>query len=226
MAAAALVAGTTAAAPAVAAPTDRTQVNAWYRDFLERDATADPGSQYWVDTIGRSNPADALWAITHSREYTEKQITSYYNDYLNRAPDPGASYWIDGAIAGRFPVEWAQQNILASQEFANTWSSSYGREFVARAWYLYVLSRTPNDGEVAYWAGRIDRVGRLAALRELWYSGEAVRYRVNQHYKDLLRRDADIPGLNYWYGKEVESDINVQVLLAATPEYRTTREYF
>lgn len=214
------------APPAAAAPTDRTVVNAWYRDFLDRDAAADPGSQYWVDRIAVSKPADALWAITHSREYTEKQVTSAYNDYLFRAPDGGAAYWVDGAVAGRFPVEWAQQNILASQEYSDRWSGSYDRANIASGWYLNVLGRSASTGDAAYWGARIDRVGRLTALREIWYSDEAVRKRINDHYRDLLRRDADFPGLGYWYGKEVESDVNVQVLLASTPEYRSTREYF
>lgn len=214
------------AAPAHAAPTDRTVVDAWYSDFLGREAGADPGSQYWVDQFALQAPADLLWQITHSREYHDKQIAGYYNDFLLRAPDAGAAYWVDGATAGRFPVEWAAQNILASQEFVDRRTFGLGNDYAPRFWYLYVLGRSAGTGEEAYWADRIRRVGRLAALRELWYSDEAVTRRIDEHYQDLLYRpDPTLGEIAYWRSKEMESDINVQVLMAATPEYREERQY-
>lgn len=211
-------------APAAqAAPTNRTVVNAWYDDFLGRDADADPGSTYWVSQLDRQAPGDVLWTITHSREYVEREVAAYYNDLLGRAPDRGASYWVEGVLAGRFPLEWVRQNILASQEYYDDW---YIKAFVVDDWYGDILGRFgASDGEAAYWLDRASRVGRLQAVREIYYSDEAVRYRINQHYR-LMYRDADIAGINYWYGKEVESDINVQVLIAASPEYRVRREYF
>ncbi len=211
------------AAPAATAAQgdDRAVVDGWYDDFLGR--TADPGSQYWVDRLQVQAPGDVLWSITHSREYNEREIADYYNDLLGRAPDAGAQYWVNGTTAQRFPLEWVKQNILASPEFANrNYASILGEEYVVRSWYSDVLRRyNVSDGELQYWANRSARIGRLAALRELWYSDEAVRYRINDHYSDLLSRNADFSGLSYWSPKERESDINVQVLLASTPEYRS-----
>jgi hypothetical protein len=220
------VAALVGAPAAHAAPSDRTVVNAWYRDFLGRDATADPGSQHWVDQMDRRNPADLVWAIAHSREHHDKQVAAYYNDHLLRAPDPGARYWVDGATAGRFPLEWAEQNILASQEYVDRRTFGLGNDYVPRFWYLHVLGRAAGDGEERYWADRIRRVGRLAALRELWYSDEAVRHRIDGHYLTLLRRtDPTLGEVDSWRTEEVESDINVQVLMAASPEYREVRQY-
>lgn len=225
LAAAALLAPLTlVAAPAATAATgdDRAVVDNWYADFLGRDASADPGSQYWVDQLKVRAPGDLLWSITHSREYVEDEVTDIYNGYLDRAPDSGANYWVEGATAQRFPIEWAEQNVLASAEYArHHYADTLGESNVATWWYRDVLGREASAGEAAYWAGRSARIGRLGALRELWYSDEAVRGRINEHYNYLLSRDADLPGLNYWYPKEVESDINVQVLLAASQEYRS-----
>ncbi len=175
-------------------------------------------------------PADVLWTITHSREYVEREIARYYNEHLRRAPDRGASSWVEGAVAGRFPLEWVEQNIMASPEYWEVhYGSILGDGYPVTYWYYDVLGRSTgaSDGERAYWADRSRRIGRLGALREVWYSDEAVRHRINEHYKDLLYRfeGADIAGLNYWSPKERESDINVQVLLASTPEYRSKREY-
>ena len=227
----AATAALTGAPAAQAAPTTDTTVRAWYIEFLGRSAEQannDPGRQYWVRRIDAGmRPSDALWAITHSREYVEREVAARYNEYLLRAPDAGARSWVDGAASGRFPLEWVEQNLLASQEYVDRRTFGLGDGYVPRFWYLHVLGRSAPEGEEAYWAGRIRQVGRLNALRELWYSDEAVRYRINEHYKSLLYRfeGADFAGLAYWYPKEVESDINVQVLLASTPEFATKRQY-
>ena len=212
-----------AGAPAAGAATfdqgsDRAVVQGWYRNFLGRDA--DAGAQGWVDRLGYQAPGDVVWALAHTNEFNSNEVASYYNDYLGRAPDAGANYWVSGVNAGRFPVEWVQQNLLASPEYFRRYAYS-GSSSAVDYWYLDVLGRLTQPGENAYWAQRIDRVGRLGALRELWYSDEAVRGRINDHYSNLLSRDADFSGLDYWYSKEVESDINVAVLIAATTEYRS-----
>ena len=93
-------------------------VDEWYNEFLGRDA--DAGARYWSDQIDAgAKPSDVLWAITHSREYVAREVTALYRQYLRRVPDAGASYWIEGATAQAFPVEWVEQNLLASQEYAN-----------------------------------------------------------------------------------------------------------
>ena len=219
----------TSANPAAAAtsPSERTVVNAWYSDFLGRDAATDPGSQYWVDQITRAKPADALWSITHSREYTASEVQGLYRGYLPSRPVPQAeaAQWSEGVLAGRYPLEWVLQNLLAGKAYAEQAKtrnpSASGGRALPQQWYTDVLGRDASGGEADYWAGRITRVGALGALRELYYSPEAVGHRIDQHYHELLGRGADPAGLGYWYAKEVESDINVQVLLASTPEYRT-----
>lgn len=225
-----------AAAPAAqAAPTTDTTVQAWYREFLGRSAEQarnDPGRQHWVRQIDAGmRPSDALWAITHSREYVEREVAAYYNEHLGRAPDPGAAYWVDSAVNRGMALEWVELNILGSSEYRqrSTFDTGFGTEFAVEWFYLYeTLGRYEGSpGEISYWSNRIRQVGSFQAVRELWYTDEAVRYRINEHYKDLLYRfeGADFGGLAYWYPKEVESDINVQVLLASTPEFATKREF-
>jgi hypothetical protein len=231
----ALLCATAGLLPVVQAPQAQAVVNndtlvqAWYRQFLGRTpeaAAGDSGRYYWVGKLDQGQrPSDLLWQITHSREYVEREVSAYYNDLLGRAPDPGAAYWIDNAAYRGMNLEWVYQNISASQEFYDAW---YTKEWVVDDWYSGMLGRyNVSAGEQSYWLNRARQVGRLQAVREIYYSDEAIRYRVNEHYKDILYRfdGADFSGLSYWYPKEIENDVNVQVLLASTAEFVQRRVY-
>ncbi|MBF5082168.1 DUF4214 domain-containing protein [Quadrisphaera sp. INWT6] len=216
LAALALSTAALASAPAAsAAPGDRELVNRWYANFLGR--LADPGSQYWVDRLTTQAPADVLWAITHSEEYDATTIDLYYRSQLNREPDRGARYWVDGINAQRFPAEWALQNILASAEYQAGRSSTT----VINGYYETLLGRAPSAGEVSYWAGRLRTAGSLGTVREIYYSSEAVTRRITDTYDQLLDRAPSSGEVSYWYPKQVENSVNVDVLIASTPEYRT-----
>ena len=217
-----------ACAPAAtAAVNPATLVDSWYDNFLGRDA--DAGSQYWTDQLNAgARPSDLVWAITHTPEYNVQRLDELYLVTLGRtaSSDPGAAYWIRGVNEQRFPLEWVQQNVFASPEY----TQRTDREQLVRSWYAGVFAyditsygedndRQPSNGEISYWSARIAAVGALAAYRELYYAPEVVVHRITDHYRDLLIRDPSPGEIAYWYPKEVESDINVAVLIASTPEY-------
>lgn len=181
-------------------------VNAWYGSFLQRNTNAD--ALVWIDALdGGAEPADVTWAITHSPEYHQKRIADLYDRLLGRAPDAGAQYWLDGTNAQQFPVEWVYQNVLASPEYFSRTTKGKGP---VTSWYSEFLHRpSASAGEKDYWVARITEVGRLTALREFYYTPEAVRTRIDDSYRYLLDRPADAGGLAYWYAKEGESDVNV-----------------
>lgn len=221
----------TAATPNIKAPTafssenSAALVDSWYQDFLGRGAYGDPGAMYWVDRLKNQAPADVLWSITHSREYNTQIIRYYYKNYLVRDLDRGANYWIDGVTAQRFPLEWVEQNILSSPEFLRGYGGNSNG--LIYAWYYGVLGNEgiPNEdpeitsGAINYWKNRVRAVGALGALREMYYTSEGVSGRINGNYYFTLDRFPSDGEIAYWYPKEVESDINVAVLLASTPEY-------
>lgn len=215
-AAAALAGSALVAAPAASADTvqDQALVRAWYADFLRRDI--DPNSKVWVDALGAgAQPGDLLWQITHSEEYNADHVEFYYPSLLGRRVDAGWRYWVDGANAQRFPLEWVVQSLLTSPEYL----SGKDATAVVTGWYAAVLERAPRPREVSYWSGRVSTVGALGALRELYYTNEGVSLRITATYAELLDREPSAGEINYWFPKEVESDINVAVLIAATPEY-------
>lgn len=212
-------ASTSTAAESLQAAGPRTAlVSAWYRQFLFRDAAEDPGSQYWVVQLRTTPPAEVLAQILTSPEHVATTVEVYYLAYLDRSTsgDGGARYWIDGVLAGSFPLEWVEQNVLASPEYLARTGADGG---VVQAWYLDVLDRNVyRPGEIAYWQDRLRQTSSLQVLRELWYSPEAVNGRVEFAYAISLGRAPNAGELAYWYGPEVDSDARVRIAIASSPE--------
>jgi len=206
-----------AAAATSTAAADDALVQAWYRVYLGRtaaQAAGDSGRTYWVKQLqSGAKQSDVLWRILHSREYNQLEIADMYDAYLGRTMDSGAKYWVDSTSDRGMALEWVEQNILASDEYARSGS-------LVKRWYADVLYRSPSAGEVAYWDGRVKAKGRLTALRELWYASEVVDLHLAFNYEALLGRAVDAGGRAYWYPKQVESDVNVKTLIGATTEFR------
>jgi len=206
-------------AGAAAAPTTDQVVQEWYGDFLLReDPAADGGRAFWVGRLDRGERrSDVAWSLTQTREYALTTVGVAYNVYLGRGLDRGAESWVSGVAGGGMAVEWVEQNLLASDEY---WAAvGRDRNALVRTWYADVLGRDASRGEVTYWSGRVQQVGRLGALRELWYAQETVDLRVVLNYDYLLGRVPSAGEVAYWRPLERESDRNVQVLIASTPEY-------
>ena len=215
---------TTAVAPAASGPVGgaRTSlVYSWYQQFLGRDASADPGSQYWIVRL-RADPYDQVLAdFLRSPEHVTRRITGYYQDYLGRALDSGASYWTTGVENGSFPLEWVEQNVLGSTEFVirsvPAGSDAYQ---TVQDWYSAILGRQARAGEVDYWATRLETASPLQVVREIWYTPEGVDHRTAVHYSTLLERTPSGGELAYWAPAERASDIGVITAIATSAEYQ------
>lgn len=222
-----------AAAPAHATEANDLLVQAWYREFLQRtsdDAAADPGREHWTHRLDDGDPREeVLRDLLRSREHVSRRVSDAYQDVLGRSPDPGAAQWVDGATSSGMALEWVEQNLLASRELYEEWSWAgdhddlYVQDLYAAVLGRYSWESTP--AERAYWVGRLRAVGRLAAVRELWSTDEAVRHRVEEHYGDLLRRTPDVDGMAYWSRVEARSDLDAVVGIAATEEFFDARAF-
>jgi hypothetical protein len=213
------------ATPAQAAWASNDQiVQAWYGNFLHReDPARDTGRSHWVAMLSSGlSQQYVLGSILRSHEYSQIEISGYYNELLWRAPDPGAGYWIDQTVNHDMAWEWVAQNLLASPEFIARFDHNTGGTDFVRNLFHPVLGRWPTDadaGSISYWVSRYKQVGALSMVRELWYTDEAVANRLSRHYRSLLHRSVDYDGANYWAAPERQSDITVQVELASTAEY-------
>lgn len=198
-------------------------VEQWYVDVLQRptgQTQAASGRQFWTD---RLNAGDTrlriLESIESSAEFADNTVGGYYKRYLDRpANDRGSEYWKNGVRADMEP-EWVEQNILASAEYAGRSGANPVDE-----WYTDILGRqgsnSANPGEEEYWNGRVKAVGSLAAVREIWYSGEAVERRVRVAYDELLgRTQVSSQEVDYWYNTVVEGRLAFRNQIATSDEY-------
>lgn len=213
------------AVPAQAATLGSSEIVAnWYQDFLGRNLAAarnDPGHLVWSDQLDAGQPrAQVLAEIVRSPEYATLNVTLLYALLLERAPDPGASYWLENIPKG-MAVEWVEQNILASAEFRSGLSDT---ELVGDL-YTYVLGREPRAGEASYWVNQLrGSYGRdyLRLVRAIWYTDEAADARTTRQYVRLLGRTPNGGEVAYWRGTEKQSDLATSIAFASTDEYFPT----
>lgn len=218
----ALAAGVIAvtAVPANAATLGSSEVVAnWYQDFLGRNLAAarnDPGHLVWADRLDGGEPrAQVLAEIVRSPEYARTNVTALYVLLLERAPDPGAAYWLENVPKG-MAVEWVEQNILASAEFRQ--GSGSDADWVGDLYGL-LLGREANAGETRYWVQQLRQTGSLATVRSIWYTDEAADARVTVQYVRLLGRIPNGGEIAYWRGTEKQSDLATSIAFASSPEY-------
>lgn len=219
-----------AAAPAqAAAPTTTDElVQSWYVTLLQRgpaNAADDVGRSHWTDQLaaGRSR-SDVTTELVLSEEHVRDHVRDLYRTVLRRNPDPGSETWVSQVLAGSTSPEQVDRAVLASPEMVERWgASASGRDRYVQDLYVAVLGRYVWDttpGERAWWADLVRARGAAAAVATLWDTDEAVTFRVDQHYRELLHRPVDSYGLRYWAGVERASgDAAVIAQIAASDEY-------
>ena len=211
------------------AATSRQVVAARYRYFLDAHAPIDRyrDSGYWMGRLDSGeDPAAVLSDLRTTREYAGSAVRAIYRAYLDRDPDAGARYWVDGVVDGSFPLEWVEQNVAASDEYLLRTSTDGRRgagggasDVAIEGWCSAVLKRVPSTGERAYWLGRFGSGSALGVFRQLWCTPEAVTVRLQSHHTTLLGRSARSADVAYWYQREVVSDAAVIAQVASSPEY-------
>jgi hypothetical protein len=126
-------------------------------------------------------------ALTHSEEYYTNFVTSAYQKYLGRLPDPaGWNSWVMQMEQG-LTDERLEAGFAASVEYI----ALHGGD--TRAWliglYHDLLGRSPSDAEVSGWLGSI---AKGATFRQVAYgftaSDEREGQRITAYYQSYLGR--------------------------------------
>ncbi|MFN4257704.1 MAG: DUF4214 domain-containing protein [Gemmataceae bacterium] len=86
----------------------------------------------------------------------EMLVNGWYRQYLNRAPDPAASQWIQALRTGTSPTV-VQSAILGSPEYLRKHGNS--RPGFVRGLYQDILGRQPNPKELNHWTTILQQNG-------------------------------------------------------------------
>ena len=166
-------------------------VRSLYQTILGR-AAGDAEVAAWTAAIaGGATDNEVAARIINSPEHRTAQVTSFYQSYLHRAPDPGMQHWVDAFLAGASDEE-VSAGILNSAEYQ---SAHADPSLLIRDLYLDVLGRVGGDSEVAaYLAAGTSPTG---LVDQFLNSPEANDQIVDSLYTIALRRRRE-PGSSVW----------------------------
>jgi hypothetical protein len=213
---------------------EKSLVTHYYESILCRAPDA-PGKAFWQGEASRiaalgANTSEAWYALAAafymSAEFDSLQrddtgfVTSLYDTFFNRAPDPaGLGYWVGQADAG-LPGSAILASFMYSPEFASFTTNLFGAS-TARAesdvvtdFYRGLLDRLPDSSGYTYWTGQFQAAqcqgsaavyAQADAISSAFVNGAeyAARDRSNADfvsdlYNTFMRRGGDLQGIQSW----------------------------
>jgi hypothetical protein len=195
-------------------------VRAAYQDFLGRQPEPDELSNHaGIIDGGTGTRAGLVRSLSRSEQYVTTLVQRFYADTLGRPGDPaGVAFWADQLISGRRTVAEVAGSFYASDEYHGRAGGTDPAWITAL--YDVFFERPPSDGDLAYWTNRIAERGRTRVAIELFQSLESRRQRVQRLYQDLLGRDGEPSGVDFWADRiATTGDLALAVNLAASAEY-------
>ena len=178
-----------------------------YRDILGREGET-AGVQSWVARLnhGTVTRAQLVERFFNSDEFQSRvaPVTRFYFAFFTRIPDmQGLQHWITQRLQG-VPLSTIAERFAASAEFRMRYAHLSNGQFVD-AVYHNVLGRAPDAQGRANWlnrlqTGMVTRGGMIAGFANSveFIAKSRNRVRVSMLYYSLLRRSADVAGLNHW----------------------------
>ena len=202
-----------------------------YREVLGREGDAD-GLEFWTGRAIATSVAEVKMAIANSPE-GEARVNDIYRDVLGRESDPsGLDYWTD--ILGQTSLNFVKANIANSAEAKATLLALYeettgntldpnGPEIAA---YIDILETSSLEALVASGfalpSASLESSSPLIAAA-LVEGGdltiEQARLDVGTIYREVLGREGDEDGIEFWAGRAVETSVaEVKMAIANSPE--------
>lgn len=176
---------------------------------------------------------------------SEAFIRQIYSVILEREPDEeGLKYWVNQLRQGETAADIVGE-FFNSQEMKN--KNLNDKEFIKYA-YRAILGREPDDTGLQYWLSELQQGatrrwllsefvvsteftqlcgnygivrGNITGLEHADKSAGVAKF-VTFIYRNVLKRDPDLEGLNYWAGEMVENGMTASRLVeefAKSPEF-------
>ena len=181
----------------------------------DRDCDGIPDT---VETIEGTNPAQKDNDIFgNARLFAMQQ----YRDFLHREGDPsGIGYWENQLNSGALVRADMVYGFLTSAEFEGRISP------VARLYFAYFL-RIPDYDGLNYWVGQFSHGGSLVDISQAFAGSAEFQDQygaldngqfVTRVYQNVLGREPDTDGLNYWTGQLDSGAMNRGEMMVAFSE--------
>ena len=171
-----------------------------YQLLLSR--APDASSSVWVNALNNGvSAATFVLSIEHSTEYLNGQVSSLYNSYLGRNPEPaGAQAWTNFLQTGG-TLEQVAAAITGSDEyFQLAGGTNQGFVFGLYTEVLHRTSAVSEGGELAGWIAALDNGTPRTAVAGAFLT--SLEYRANRivqpDYMTFLLRPADDGGVAAW----------------------------
>jgi hypothetical protein len=190
-----------------------------YHDLLDRPATPNEVDSV-VQTLATGGTTRAVvQSILQGKEFTDSEVTNWYQQYLNRAPT--AQELVDAAsqLQSGTSTNTVRAHILTSSEFYNL-SGGTASGFVISL-YQDLLGRTPTGNEADSWVTQASSGDLTGVVNGILGSVEYRTELVNNDYGAFLRRGADAPGRGF-YVNELGSNNDQTTIFG---QFLTSQEY-
>ncbi|MFK7838690.1 MAG: DUF4214 domain-containing protein [Bdellovibrionales bacterium] len=204
-------------------------INEIYANVLQREAD-DAGKEFYLDKVeaGEITLVDVVDDIASSREGVELQIEAIYQDVFERPVDlEGLEFYADKIEAGDITIVDVAQDVVASEEAVTN---------VIETVYQNALDRSADQEGLDHYVEQVqsgeqslsDVVAEIAQSQEAVDAAEARQVEATQNaiqdvYQDVLDREADADGLEFYTNKVLSGEIDVAGVradIAGSPEAR------
>jgi hypothetical protein len=170
-----------------------------YHDLLNRPATPAEVDNV-VQTLANGGSMQlVVQNILQGQEFTNAEVTSWYEHYLNRAPTSQELVNAASQLQTGTSTNPVRSQILTSSEFY-TLSGGTANSFVVSL-YQDLLGRTPQGHEADSWVNQASSGDQAGVVTGILGSLEFRTDEVNEAYAAFLRRDPDGPGRGFFLGE-------------------------
>jgi len=164
-----------------------------YHEGTEISPSFEYGWYYWYVT---------LWESTR-HHFPAHFVRWAYRYFLGREPEYGGFLGWTGAISAGTPPSAIRDGILDSAEAK---ARTPNRQYVTFLYRQY-LGRKPDQGGFDYWVKRLDQGAKRADVRNAFLDSAEAKAKISngqfvtECYRQLLKREPESGGYNYWLGQ-------------------------
>jgi hypothetical protein len=190
-----------------------------YHDLLNRPATSAEVDNVVQQLASGGSMQLVMQNIVQGQEYTDAEVTNWYEHYLNRSPSSQELVNAATQLQSGTSTNSVRSQILTSSEFYSL-AGGTASGFVVSL-YQDLLGRTPQGNEATSWVNQASTGDLAGVVTGILGSAEFRNDEVNAAYANYLRRGPDGPGQGFFMG-ELANNTDQTTMIE---QFMTSSEY-